>query len=96
MSKFNFGYLSDDEVELIALNKERYSKEEALELGRLELDVEAEVELEIFESCVQFGFFQSEDGEKYNCWFIKNMYESVAPKNKNQVPVWVVKVKEEQ
>jgi hypothetical protein len=95
MSKFNFEYLADDETELIALNKERYCKDEALELGRLELDVGENVELEIFESCVQFGFFQSEDGEKYNCWFIKNMYESAVPQNRNQVPVWVVKVKEE-
>ena len=91
MSYFDFEYICNDETELIAFNKKKRTKDEALKQARLELDTDNE--LEVFESYVQFGFWKAPDGEVYNSWYIKDMYEPVVLKTHNSVAVWCVKEK---
>lgn len=88
MSKFDYEYMSNDDVEMVVFNKEKYRKEEVLEFAILEtLDYNPE-DLEIIESYVRFGFYQAPDGEVYNGWHIQEIVRKTPPA-KFEVPVWV-------
>ena len=96
MSKFDYAFMSNDDTECVVFNPEKWTKEEALEQAKFELEIDSEyTRLKIFETCIQFGFYKSSDGEVYNGWFITDMYEPVIRKKNNQVTVWCVKVLEE-
>lgn len=93
MSKSDYEYMSNDDVEMVVFNKEKYRKEEVLEFAILEaLDYKPE-DLEIIESYVRFGFYQAPDGEVYNGWHISEIVRKTPP-NKFEIPVWVVIPKE--
>ncbi len=97
MSDFNYTYMSNDEVECVVFNKDKYTKEQAIKQAKYELDLEdeKEVKLVVFESCIQYGYHTSDDGEKFNGWYIKNIYGPVKRTSNFQVPVGFVRVKEE-
>lgn len=89
MSKFDYEYMSNHDVEMVVFNKEKYHKEIVLEFAIFEaLDYKPE-DLEIIESYVRFGFYQAANGEVYNGFHIKEIVRKTPP-NKFEVPVWVV------
>lgn len=96
MSKFNFSYMSNNDTEAVCFNKKKWTKKEALKQARYELGLEEEpeIELEIFSSCVECGFYATEDNGVLNGWHIRDIYEQVIVWLQSQVPVWVVKAKE--
>lgn len=98
MSKFTYEVMSNDEVSVFCGNKKLFSKEKAIEQAKIEMahiyDTE-KVELEVISSVVQFGFWRSPDGEVYNSWYCPNIYEPPISITKTQVPVWLVRVKDE-
>lgn len=93
MSKFDFEYMSNDETECVCFNKQKWSKDKALEQGKFELDTDEE--LEVITSYVQHGFWKSPDGEVYNNWYCPNILEPIIAVTRTQVPVWLVRIKEE-
>ena len=91
MSKFDYMLMGNDDGTCVCYNKKLFTKEEALKKARCELDlIDEDDELEIDTSFVQYGF-SNYSGERYNGWYIKDIYEPVKRTSKNQVEVWFVK-----
>ena len=91
--KFDYEYMSNDDVEMVVFNKKKYYKAIVLRLAILEsLDYKPE-DLEIIESYVSYGFYKAPDGEVYNGWHIKEIVRKTPP-TKFEIPVWVVIPKE--
>lgn len=89
-TKYTWEIMTDGEQTLIALNSKMYTIEEAIEKARIELELADHIELEFFESYVEFGYWSDIDGEVYNGWNIRSMNEPVE-KKRNSVKVIVVK-----
>jgi hypothetical protein len=95
MCTFVYEMMGNDDGTCICYNKEKYTKEEALESAKFELDlIDEDNELEIDTSFVQYGFINY-DGERSNGWNIKDIYEPVKRTSKNQVEVWFIREVEE-
>ena len=99
MSKFNYEILAGEDGTVVALNKKKFTKEQALELGKSQLlgvcsDWRDEKFI-IFESHVHFGFGRDFDYNFINSWWIADLFEPAPKKNKNYVAVWVVRVEDE-
>jgi len=93
MTKFDYEYMSNDDVEMVVFNKDKYHKGIVLRLAIFEsLDYIPE-DLEIIESYVRYGFYQAPDGAVYNSWHIPETIRKTPP-NKFEIPVWVVIPKE--
>ena len=94
MIKYDFMYMSNNETEAIVFNKKTWTKEKALiqARGELGLEDEPDIELEIFSSNVQYGYYATEDNGVINGWHIRDMYEQVLVSTGNQVPVWMIKI----
>ena len=90
-SKFDHNYMSNDETECVAFNKEKWTKEAALKQACLELQTEDDDPLEIIESFVRFGYFRSADGDVYNTWYLEDLEQPVITEARNKVAVWVVR-----
>ena len=86
MSKFDFDYMRNDELEVMCYNKNKWTKEEALKKSKVELNTDAE--LEVFDGYVSYGFYANEDGDVYNGWHCSSFSDS--SRNKNSVDVWLV------
>lgn len=97
MSKFNYENMSNDESECVCFNKEKWTKEKALEQAKFELNIDINEELEIVEGFVKHGYFRNSDGEVDNCWYCEDIYgTSNRTKAKNEVPVWIISRKEDE
>lgn len=85
MSKFDYSsfYGGLDEF---AVSKEKYTKEEAINLARFELSISTET-LCVGIAWVRYRFGVDEDGEKRSCWWLE--YE----KHKRSCEVWVFHIK---
>lgn len=92
MSKFDYDVFANDETTAAIFNFEKWSKEDAIEQARFELELDVEAELEVFESFIEFGFYEL-FSERYNDWNIRSMYNPVKRK-RNSVKVYVIKEKE--
>ena len=91
MSKFDFDHMGNDDGSCMVYNKEKYTKEQALESAKFELDlIDEDCTLEIDTSFINYGFC-NHDGEVYNGWNIKDIYEPVKRTTKNQVEVWFIR-----
>ena len=90
MSKFDYERMGNENGSCMCYNKEKYTKEQALESAKFELDlIDEDSELEIHTSFVQYGFGNYE-GEVWNGWNIKDIFEPVERTSKNQVEVWLI------
>lgn len=90
MSKFDYEQMGNDDLSVMCYNKDKYTKEQALLLAKIELElIDENIGLEIFSSFIQYGFYNF-DGEVSNSWFIKSLRDSLRRTSKNQVAVWVV------
>lgn len=86
MSKFDFDAFNGDYP--IAVSKERYTEQEAIEIAKRELGAE---EIEIFSGYVRFCFGTDEPGEKHrNTWWLT--ISKGCPKR--CCPVWAFCIKE--
>lgn len=98
MSKFDFELMSNEDDSVVCFNKQRWSRNKALEQAKIELESIYDLdntELEVIEGYVQYGFWRSPDGELVNNWFCPNLNDPSFIKNINQVPVWIVRVVDE-
>ena len=95
MSKFDYMVMGNDDGTCVCYNKELFTKEQALEKAKFELDLmDEENTLEIDTSFINYGFCNYM-GEVSNRWNIKDIYEPVKRTSKNQVEVWFVREVEE-
>ena len=86
MSKFDFDCFTGDYP--VAVSKERYTEQEAIEIAKRELGAE---EIEMFSGYVRFCFGTDEPGEKpRNTWWLT--ISKGCPKQ--CCPVWVFCIKE--
>lgn len=66
MSKFDYDLFICDEIYL-AVNKERYTEQQAVEIAKRELHVE---NVKMLDGYVYYGFGIIDDEEKYNGWWL--------------------------
>ena len=87
MSKFNYNAFYDEEGQCtIGISKQKYSKEQAIEIAKRELDTEEIIECDA-DMYVRYGL-GTLDGEKRQCYWLE--YK----KTKISSPVWAFKRKE--
>nr|DAG57630.1 MAG TPA: hypothetical protein [Caudoviricetes sp.] len=82
MSKFDFDLFTGDYP--IAVNKKRYTEQQAEEIAKDVLGVSA---VEKYGGFVRYGYGCDDDGEVYNAWWL-DWYPS-----KRSCPVWAFKPK---
>lgn len=82
--KSKFDYLSFTDG-FFAVNKDKYTKEEAVQLF---LEETCGIVHEIITGTVYFGFGVDEDGEKHNCWWLDIDYTGSSAR---RFPVWVIR-----
>lgn len=98
MSTFDYGLMSNEDISVVCFNKEKWTKEQALEQAKSELPFSydsTKEKLKVFSSVVQYGFFRDPSGELTNSWFCPSIYKSLSKQSKTQVEVWVVGLVEE-
>lgn len=86
MSKFDFDLFTED-CPIVAVSKERYTEQQAEEIAKNELGVNA---VEKREGFVRYGYGCDDDGEVRNTWWLY-----WHPRNRS-CPVWAFESKKEE
>lgn len=82
-SKFNYDAFIGDYYS-VAVSKERYTEQEAIQIAKSELGVN---EVEKRDAFVRFGYGVDDDGELRNTWWLERY------KSKRCCPVWAFRAK---
>lgn len=82
MSKFDYDIFMDS-IDTLAVSKEKYTKEQAIEVAKQELDIKVYEYLAVGSAFVRYRYGVDLDGEKHSCWWLEYY------KHSRSCQVWV-------